>query len=248
MHEFPLWAQLLAEFAGTAILMMFGNGAVANHALRHTKGHNAGWLNIAMGYGLGVMIPVAMFGFVSGANINPAMSIAQAVNGMMSWNKALLYILVQLAGAFVGQIIVWLLYKPYYDDTEDPDEIFATFATTDAANTRFNYFINEFFGTLILVFAALMVLGLDWGKKDPMSAAILVGFVVWGLVTSMGGATGPALNPARDLMPRLAHQILPIKHKGSSHWTDAWIPVVGPILGAIVGVLLAKIFITVRFV
>ncbi|WP_018143372.1 MIP/aquaporin family protein [Alloscardovia criceti] len=241
--DFPLWTQLLAEFFGTAILMLFGNGAVANHLLKGSKGHNAGWINIAMGYGLGVMIPVAMFGYVSGAHINPAMTIGQAVNGMIGWNKAALYIIVQLAGAFVGQLIVWLMYKPFYDDTDNAEEIFATFATDDAANDKFNYFINEFVGTLILCFGALTILSLDWGQKSPIAASIIVGFIVWGLVTSMGGATGPALNPARDLMPRLAHQLLPIEHKGSSKWNEAWIPVVAPICGAIVGVLLANIFI-----
>ena len=207
---FPLWMQLLAEFAGTAILMLFGNGAVANHLLTGTKGHNAGWANIATGYGLGVMIPVAMFGVVS--------------------------------GAFFGQVVVWIMYKPFYDKTENAGEIFATFATTDEAEDKANYFINEFVGTLILVFGALTILSLDWGKQAPIAAAIIVGFIVWGLVASMGGPTGPALNPARDLMPRLAHALLPIEHKGSSRWGEAWIPVVAPICGAIVGVFLAGIF------
>ena len=239
---FPLWMQLLAEFAGTAILMLFGNGAVANHLLTGTKGHNAGWANIATGYGLGVMIPVAMFGVVSGAHINPAMTIGQAVNGMISWDKAGLYILAQLAGAFFGQVVVWIMYKPFYDKTENAGEIFATFATTDEAEDKANYFINEFVGPLILVFGALTILSLDWGKQAPIAAAIIVGFIVWGLVASMGGPTGPALNPARDLMPRLAHALLPIEHKGSSRWGEAWIPVVAPICGAIVGVFLAGIF------
>ena len=120
--------------------------------------------------------------------------------------------------------------------------IFLRMIDTDEAEDKANYFINEFVGTLILVFGALTILSLDWGKQAPIAAAIIVGFIVWGLVASMGGPTGPALNPARDLMPRLAHALLPIEHKGSSRWGEAWIPVVAPICGAIVGVFLAGIF------
>lgn len=235
-------AQWFAEFAGTAILMLFGNGAVANSELARTKGHGSGWLDIAMGYGIGVMVPVAMFGPIS-AMFNPAMTIGQAVNGMVAWGPACLLIIAQLLGAFVGQFLVWLMYKPHYDVTEDPDAIFGSFSTSDAFNNKFNYFINEMIGTFVLVFGALIVLSLDWGKGNPMGAAIVVGFIVWGLVTSLGGATGPALNPARDLMPRLLHQILPIAHKGSSRWGEAWIPVVAPIVGAIIAVFCAKFFI-----
>lgn len=239
--DYPLLTRVAAEFVGTAILMVFGNGAVANVELKGTKGHHSGWLTIAMGYGFGVMFPVLMFGGVSGAHINPAMTIAQAVNGLFDWGEVLPYIAAQLLGAFVGQLIVYVTYYPHYRDTEDPDAIFGTFSTTDASGSRVNYFVNEFFGTLMLVLGALSCLSLPWGESNPAAASIVVGFIVWGLVTSMGGPTGPGLNPARDLMPRLAHQILPIPHKGSSRWSEAWIPVVAPILGAIVG---AWLFVT----
>lgn len=231
---------LAAEFVGTALLMVFGNGAVANVELSNTKGHHAGWLNIAMGYGFGVMFPVLMFGSVSGAQINPAMTLAQAVNGMMSWSMVVPYIVAQLLGAAAGQLIVYITYAPHYRITEEADAIFASFCTTDASSSRMNYFLNEFFGTLILVLGALCCLMLPWGAKDPAAAAIVVGFIVWGLVSSMGGPTGPGLNPARDFMPRLLHQLLPIAHKGSSRWREAWIPVVAPIVGAIVGAFLFK--------
>ena len=236
--EYSLFTKLAAEFIGTAILMIFGNGAVANVELKNTKGHHAGWLNIAMGYGFGVMFPVLMFGAVSGAHINPAMTIAQAVNGMFDWALVLPYIIAQLLGAAVGQLIVFVTYWPHYRDTEDADAILGTFCTTDAEGSRSNYFLNEFFGTLVLVLGALCCLSLPWGQADLAAAAIVVGFIVWGLVTSLGGPTGPGLNPARDLMPRLLHAILPIEHKGSSRWGEAWIPVVAPILGAIVGAFL----------
>lgn len=234
--------QFMAEFAGTAILMLFGNGAVANSELARTKGHGSGWLDIAMGYGIGVMVPVAMFGTIS-AQFNPAMTIGQAVNGMIGWGPACLLIIAQLLGAFIGQFLVWAMYKPHYDETEDSNAIFGSFATTDAFNNKFNYFINEMIGTFVLVFGALLVLSLKWGEQNPMAAAIVVGFIVWGLVTSLGGATGPALNPARDLMPRLLHQLLPIAHKGSSRWGEAWIPVVAPIAGGILGAFAANLFI-----
>ena len=241
--EYSTFVKLAAEFFGTAILMIFGNGAVANVELKNTKGHHAGWLNIAMGYGFGVRFPVLMFGGVSGAHINPAMTIAQAVNGLFDWNLVLPYIIAQLLGAAVGQLVVYITYYPHYKDTEDANAILGTFCTTDAHNDRVNYFVNEFFGTLVLVVGALCCLSLPWGEEDHAAASIVVGFIVWGLVTSMGGPTGPGLNPARDFMPRLLPAILPIPSKGSSRWDEAGIPVVAPILGAIVGAAMFKLFV-----
>ena len=239
--EYTLFTKLAAEFVGTAVLMVFGNGAVANAELKNTKGYHAGWLNIAMGYGFGVMFPVLMFGGVSGAHINPAMTLAQAVNGMFPWNEVLPYIIAQLLGAVAGQLIVYVTYLPHYKDTDDAEAILGTFCTTDAHNDRVNYFLYEFFRTFMLVLGALCCLSLPWGKANPAAASIVVGFIVWGLVTSMGGPTGPGLNPARDLMPRLLHAILPIPNKGDSRWGEAWIPVVAPIAGAIVGAFLFKV-------
>ena len=152
--EYTLFTKLAAEFVGTAVLMVFGNGAVANAELKNTKGYHAGWLNIAMGYGFGVMFPVLMFGGVSGAHINPAMTLAQAVNGMFPWNEVLPYIIAQLLGAVAGQLIVYVTYLPHYKDTDDAEAILGTFCTTDAHNDRVNYFLNEFFGTFMLVLGA----------------------------------------------------------------------------------------------
>ena len=199
--EYTLFTKLAAEFVGTAVLMVFGNGAVANAELKNTKGYHAGWLNIAMGYGFGVMFPVLMFGGVSGAHINPAMTLAQAVNA-------------QLLGAVAGQLIVYVTYLPHYKDTDDAEAILGTFCTTDAHNDRVNYFLNEFFGTFMLVLGALCCLSLPWGKANPAAASIVVGFIVWGL---------------------------PIPNKGDSRWGEAWIPVVAPIAGAIVGAFLFKV-------
>ena len=172
--------------------MIFGNGSVANVELKNTKGHHAGWLNIAMGYGFGVMFPVMMFGGVSGAHINPAMTLAQAINGLFPWSEVLPYIIAQLLGAVLGQFIVYLTYYPHYQETEDADAILGTFCTTDADNKKVNYFLNEMFGTLVLVFGALCCLSLPWGKADRAASSIVVGFIVWGLVTSMGGPTALA--------------------------------------------------------
>ena len=176
--EYTFFTKLAAEFVGTAVLMVFGNGAVANAELKNTKGYHAGWLNIAMGYGFGVMFPVLMFGGVSGAHINPAMTLAQAVNGMFPWNEVLPYIIAQLLGAVAGQLIVYVTYLPHYKDTDDAEAILGTFCTTDAHNDRVNYFLNEFFGTFMLVLGALCCLSLPWGKANPAAASIVVGFIV----------------------------------------------------------------------
>ena len=241
--DYPLATRLLAEFLGTAILLILGNGSVAAVSLKGSKEFHAGWIVIVIGYACGVMFPCLMFGGISGSHINPAMTIGQAINGMFQWNEVLPYIIAQILGAVVGQLIVVLCYLPYYKQTEDVDAVFGTFSTNDAANNKFNYFVNEFVGTLVLVLCALCSLSLPWGKANLAAGAITVGLVCGALVAALGGPTGPALNPARDLMPRLLHQILPLPHKGSSHWTESWIPVVAPICGAIVGVALFKVFI-----
>lgn len=241
--DYPLATRLLAEFLGTAILLILGNGSVAAVSLKGSKEFHAGWIVIVIGYACGVMFPCLMFGGISGSHINPAMTIGQAINGMFPWNEVLPYIIAQILGAVVGQLIVVLCYLPYYKQTEDVDAVFGTFSTNDAANNKFNYFVNEFVGTLVLVLCALCSLSLPWGKANLAAGAITVGLVCGALVAALGGPTGPALNPARDLMPRLLHQILPLPHKGSSHWTESWIPVVAPICGAIVGVAPFKLFI-----
>ncbi|MDF7664176.1 aquaporin family protein [Bifidobacterium sp. ESL0763] len=239
--EFTLFQKLAAEFLGTMILLILGNGSVANTNLKECKGHESGWINIALGYGLGVMVPVLMFGSVSGAQINPAMSIGQAISGIFPWSEVLPYIIAQLLGALVGQLIVYLMYLPHYNLETDPDLIFGSFSTFDATGSKVNYFFTELIATAVMAFSSVACLKLPWGQKYPATAAIVLGLIITAMVTSMGGPTGAALNPARDLMPRLLHQILPIPHKGSSRWGDAWIPVVAPIIGATLGIGLLKI-------
>lgn len=235
-----LTTKLLAEFFATALLIILGNGAVANVDLKGTKAgegaHAPGWNLIAIGYGFAVMMPAVIFGGISGNHINPAFTIGLAVNGQFPWEHVAPYIMAQLLGAAAGQLVVYALYKPFYDKTENVDHVFGTFATADAANSNLNGFIGEFVGSFILFFAALGITKghLFVGAHSAAGLAhVVLGFLVWALVISIGGTTGPALNPARDFAPRLLHQLLPLKHKGSSHWNYAWVPVVAPILASI---------------
>ncbi|MCI1920684.1 MAG: aquaporin family protein [Liquorilactobacillus nagelii] len=234
MH-YSLFVRCLAEFIGTAVMVALGNGSVANVELKGTKGFHGGWVLIGFGYGIGVMIPAMMFATVSGAQINPAMTLALAVTGNFSWSEVLPYIIAQLLGAIVGQLLIVLAYKPYYDETTNSESILGTFATIDAANSWVNGFINEFIGTFLLVLGALCITA---DKVDSRADFIGLGFLVMCLVVSFGGPTGPALNPARDLGPRLLHALWPFKFKGSSQFNYSWVPVVAPIVGAIAAAVL----------
>ncbi|QMU08873.1 MIP/aquaporin family protein [Levilactobacillus suantsaii] len=234
MH-YSLLIRCFAEFLGTAIMVGLGNGSVANVELKGTKGYHGGWVLI----GIGVMIPALMFGTISGAQINPAMTIAQAVVGNFAWGEVLPYIVAQLLGAIVGQLAIVLAYKPYYDKTEDAEAILGTFATIDAADSKLNGFITEFIGTFLLVLGAVFMTA---DKLDPRADFIGLGFLVMCLVISFGGPTGPALNPARDLGPRPLHALWPFKYKGGSQFGYSWVPIVAPIAGATAATLLYQVF------
>ena len=240
-ESFSLMVRVFAEVLATAMMIILGNGAVANAELKGTKGHRTGWLLIALGYGCAVMMPAMIFGGISGNHINPAFTIGLAVNGMFPWAEVVPYILAQFTGAMLGQLILVATYKPFYDRTEDVDAVFATFSTTPAGHTL-NGFIAEFVGSFILFFGALGITKAAFFQAELGTAHLALGFLVMVLVLSLGGPTGPALNPARDLGPRILHAILPLKHKGSSHWDYAWVPVVAPILASIVAVALFKAF------
>lgn len=234
----------LAEFLGTAIFIVFGNGAVANSFLKDTTANgkngqsNGGWIFIALGFGFGVMIPAMMFGSISGNHLNPAITIAKAVAGSFPWNHVTQYIVAQMLGAILGQLLVVAIYWPYFRETTDgADKIFACFATGETLNNKLNGFISEFIGTAILVFAATGLYSGMFFKQSIDIANLGVGFVIMALVIADGGPTGPALNPARDLGPRIVHAILPIPNKGSSNWNYSWVPIVAPILGAIFGIM-----------
>ncbi|KRM91557.1 MIP/aquaporin family protein [Liquorilactobacillus cacaonum] len=240
--EYSLPIRLCAEFFGTAIMVILGNGSVATVDLEKTKGNHSGWIVIAVGYGFAVMIPALMFGSISGNHINPAFTIGLAFAGLFPWSNVLPYILVQFLGAIIGQFIVYLCFKPHYDLTENTDLVLGTFSTSDATCSKINGFINEFFGTFILVFGALGITNSpSFNHGNQMSGFIGIGLLVMVIVASFGGPTGPALNPARDLGPRLLHQVLPLKYKGKSNWGYSWIPVVAPILAGISAVALFKL-------
>lgn len=238
---FSLTTRLAAEFFGTAIMIILGNGSVADVELKGTKGTKSGWITISVGYGFAVMIPALMFGPVSGNHINPAFTLGLAFAGAFPWHEVLPYITAQLIGAVVGQLVVWICFKPHYDMTENSDAILGTFSTSDATGNKLNGFVNEFFGTFTLVFGALAITHSPTFEHGNQGAGFIgIGLLVMVIVTSFGGPTGPALNPARDIAPRLVHQFLPIPHKGKSQWDYSWIPVVAPILAGICGALLYK--------
>lgn len=281
------WAiKYATEFLATAILIILGNGAVANVELKGTKGHQSGWIVIAVGYGMGVMIPALMFGNVSGNHINPAFTLGLAISGLFPWAQVAPYIIAQVLGAIFGQALVVATHRPYYLKTENPNNILGTFSTISSLDngtkeSRFaatvNGFVNEFVGSFVLFFAALGMTKNFFGSEvlqymkqmasqagqnvdfsdlaikaqvAPHTASglsvahLALGFLVMALVTSLGGPTGPALNPARDLGPRLLHAFLPKsvlgEHKGDSKWWYSWVPVVAPIAAAIAAVAIFK--------
>ena len=281
------WAiKYATEFLGTAILVILGNGAVANVELKGTKGHQSGWIVIAVGYGMGVMIPALMFGNVSGNHINPAFTLGLAISGLFPWAQVAPYIIAQVLGAIFGQALVVATHRPYYLKTENPNNILGTFSTISSLDNgtkeshfaaTVNGFVNEFVGSFVLFFAALGMTKNFFGSEvlqymkqmasqagqnvdfsdlaikaqvAPHTASglsvahLALGFLVMALVTSLGGPTGPALNPARDLGPRLLHAFLPKsvlgEHKGDSKWWYSWVPVVAPIAAAIAAVAIFK--------
>jgi glycerol uptake facilitator protein len=232
---------ILAELFGTAILVVLGDGVVANVVLRQTKGHNAGWIVITAGWAFGVTIAVYAVNSISGAHLNPAVSIALASIGTFPWARVPGYIAAQVAGGFLGGLLVWLAYLPHWKATPEPESKLAVFCTGPAIRQTGPNLLSEVIGTFILVLAILAVLspgnfvpGSDLAKGI---GPVLVGVIVMAIGLSLGGTTGYAINPARDLGPRLAHALLPISGKGSSDWSYAWIPVVGPIIGGLLGAL-----------
>ncbi|MEM8898887.1 MAG: MIP/aquaporin family protein [Bacteroidota bacterium] len=232
---------IIAEFIGTFILILLGNGVVANVILRETKGFNSGPLVIFLGWGMAVFIAVAIVGPYSGAHLNPAVSIGLAVAGAFDWAQVPAYVLAQMAGAMTGAGFVWLMYKDHYGRTEDQGVKLATFSTGPAIRNIPSNVFSEILGTFVLVFAALYSVGADLTLADGTSGtiglgtlgALPAGLVVFSIGMSLGGTTGYAINPARDLGPRIMHAILPISAKGDSDWSYAWVPVIGPILGGI---------------
>jgi glycerol uptake facilitator protein len=221
----------VSEIIGTALLIIFGDGVVANVLLHKSKGNNGGWIVITMGWAMAVFVAIYCVARFSGAHINPAVTIALAVAGKFDWSNVPLYIAGQFIGAMLGAFIVWVTYRQHFDETKDQDLQLAVFCTGPAIRNPFNNFLTELVGTFILIFGVLLVLppSNSLGSLDALPYALLV--LAIGL--SLGGPTGYAINPARDLGPRIMHAILPIKGKGSSDWGYSWIPVIGPVIGGI---------------
>jgi glycerol uptake facilitator protein len=220
----------LGEFIGTCILVLLGDGCVANVILRGTKGNGSGWIVITTGWAVAVFVPAMIFGSISGASFNPALTIGLAVAG--KFDPALVpgYVAAQFAGAFVGAFLVWLMYKSHFDETSDPGTQLGVFSTGPAIrNTGLNL-ISEIIGTFILVFTLSVPNGSQFGGFFVYAVILTIGI-------SLGGTTGYAINPARDLGPRIAHAVLPMKGKGGSDWGYSWIPVTGPLVGGILGAL-----------
>jgi len=232
----------IAEFIGTMILIILGDGVVAGVLLRNSKAENSGWIVITFGWGMAVAIAVYCVGQFSGAHINPAVTISLAVTGQFPWADVFPYIIAQFLGAFVGAVIVWLAYLPHWPETEDAGLKLGVFCTAPAIyNTPANV-ITEIVGTFMLLFGILGITanaGVMGGDLTSLFssgfAPLLVGLLVLGIGLSLGGPTGYAINPARDLGPRIAHAVLPIAGKGGNDWGYAWIPVVAPIIGGILG-------------
>lgn len=219
----------LAEFIGTFLLMLLGNGVNANVSLNKTYGQNSGWIVIAFGWGIAVFVAVFVAGSISGAHINPAVTLGLAIAGKFAWASLPGYWIAQLSGAFCGAWIAYLQYRPHFTATEDPTTKLGLFSTGPAIPDTFNNFISEVIGTFALVFAVFyLVSGDGLGSLSALPVALLV----VGIGLSLGGSTGYAINPARDLGPRIFHAVAPIAGKGSSNWGYSWIPVVGPLVGA----------------
>ena len=236
----------VGELIGTMLLILLGDGVVANVVLGKTKGNSGGWIVITTAWALAVFVGAYASAVVSGAHLNPAVTIGLATAGTsvtggqaFAWGDVPMYIIAQMIGAFIGAVLVWLAYFQHWGATPDPGAKLAVFSTGPAIRNTVWNLVTEIIGTFVLVFGILAIRGAE-GNMGSL-AIIPVAFLVWAIGLSLGGPTGYAINPARDLGPRIAHFLLPIPGKGSSDWGYSWIPVVGPIIGAVIAGLLWNI-------
>jgi glycerol uptake facilitator protein len=230
-------SEFTAELIGTMFVILLGNGVVANVVLTGTKGQNSGWMVITTGWALGVFAGVVIAGPYSGAHLNPAVTIALAIAGQFSSVKVPMFIAAQFAGAMIGALLVYLMYKDHFYTTKDPGLKAAVFCTSPAIKNPISNIISEVIGTFVLLFVIFYFTKGELGtEKTPIGlgslGALPVTLLVWAIGLSLGGTTGYAINPARDLGPRIIHALLPIPEKGSTGWAYAWVPVVGPIIGS----------------
>lgn len=234
----------IAEIIGTFLLILLGGGVVANVVLEKTKSNDHGWMVITTAWGLAVFVGVVVAAPYSGAHLNPAVSIGLAVAGKFSWDMVPSYVLAQFIGAMLGALFIWLFYKDHFDVTEDKDLKRVIFCTAPAIRNPISNLFSEIVGTFVLVFVVLYFTDATVTETKSIIGlgslgALPVAFLVWAIGLSLGGTTGYAINPARDLGPRIMHAIMPIKNKGGNDWGYAWIPVIGPIIGAVIaGVLM----------
>jgi len=227
-----------SEVIGTGLLILLGDGVVAAVLLSKSKAQNSGWIVITFGWGMAVAMAVYAVGQFDGAHLNPAVTLGLAVIGVTSWSDVPQYLGGELVGAFIGAVLVWAHYSHHFGDTEDPGLKLAVFSTGPAIRNYPLNFISEVIGTFVLVFGVVAITSSGNHLVGGL-APLIIGFLVFAIGLSLGGPTGYAINPARDLMPRIAHFILPIAGKGTSDWEYAWIPVVAPILGGILGAVVA---------
>ncbi|MBQ1908970.1 MAG: aquaporin family protein [Bacteroidaceae bacterium] len=226
--------KMIFEFLGTMILILLGDGVCANTCLEKSKAKGAGWVVVTFAWGLAVMCGVFVAGPYTGAHLNPAVSVGLALAGSFDWNLVLPYIAAQMLGGFAGAVLVWMFFKDHYDATPDGDTKLGTFCTIPAIRNKGRNLLSEIVGTFVLLFCILAI-----GNKANTPelglgslGAFPVAFLIVAIGMSLGGTTGYAINPARDLAPRLAHWLMPIKGKRDSDWDYAWVPVLGPIIGA----------------
>ena len=235
-----------AEIIGTMILVLLGNGVVAGVVLNKTKSNDAGWMVITAGWGMAVTMAVYLVGAISGAHLNPAITISLAMigHGDFGWSQVPGYILAQIIGAILGSILVWLTYLPHWKETSDQKAKLAVFSTAPAIRDKPKNLIAEIIGTFVLVLGVLTILRpenlVPRSGFDRGFGPLLVGLLVLSIGLSLGGPTGYAINPARDLGPRIAHAILPIHGKGDSDWSYAWVPIVGPVIGGAIAAFVFK--------
>ena len=233
----------LAEFIGTALLILLGNGVVANVVLTGTKGNGGGWIMITTAWALAVFVGVVVSAPYSGAHLNPAVTIALAISGEFEWTQVPIYMLAQMLGAMLGSLLVWVKYKDHFLATDDKGLKLAVFSTGPAIRNTLSNLSSEIIGSFVLLFVIFYFTTAEIvDTKTPVGlgslGAIPVMFLVWAIGLSLGGTTGYAINPVRDLGPRIMHSILPISGKGSSDWSYSWIPVIGPMIGASIAAVL----------
>ncbi|MGP6355512.1 MIP/aquaporin family protein [Streptococcus dysgalactiae] len=226
------------ELLGTFILVLLGDGVVSACILNKTKAQNSGWIAIVLGWGIAVTVAVYISGFMSGAHLNPAVTLAMAAIGSLPWSQVVTYLVAQFLGAMLGALVLYLHYYPHWKETKDAGTILACFSTGPAIRHTWSNLFGEALGTAVLV---ITVMAIGPNKVAAGFGPIIVGFVVMAVGFSLGATTGYAINPARDLGPRIMHALLPIPNKGDSDWSYAWIPVLGPILGGVTGALIYQV-------